>query len=116
MDHFTKTIRIKPLSIIALSLLIVHAQCIMWYMEPNTRKCLKEEIQGKVLVSGEYEVSEVPGQKVDFIVSFFYKLCFLQFFRLYFVTYNMLRFPFVYHCFKRFNEISFLSWSFLNFS
>jgi hypothetical protein len=37
-------------------------------MEPNGHKCLKEEIQGNVLVSGEYEVSIVPGQKVDFVV------------------------------------------------
>lgn len=52
-------------------LLAAQAQCIMWYQEPNMAKCLREEIQGNVLVSGEYEVSEVPGQKVNFVVSFF---------------------------------------------
>ena len=57
--------------IIGLILLVSHAQCIMWYQEPNALKCLKEEIQGNVLVSGEYEVSEVPGQKVDFVVIIF---------------------------------------------
>lgn len=34
-------------------------------------KCLREEIQGNVLVSGEYLVSEVPGQKIDFVVIYF---------------------------------------------
>lgn len=55
---------------VGLILLIVsRVQCIMWYQEPNSMKCLKEEIQGNVLVSGEYEVSEVPGQKIDFVVT-----------------------------------------------
>ena len=32
------------------------------------RKCLKEEIHKDVLVTGEYDVTEVPGQKVVFIL------------------------------------------------
>ncbi|OXU17745.1 transmembrane emp24 domain-containing protein bai isoform X2 [Nasonia vitripennis] len=55
------------LCILGFVLLVSQAQCIMWYMEPNTQKCLKEEIQGNVLVNGEYEVSEVPGQKINFL-------------------------------------------------
>lgn len=42
---------------------------IMWHLEPNTQKCLREELQSNVLVTGEYEVSDVPGQKVDYTVS-----------------------------------------------
>ena len=42
---------------------------IMWHLEPNTRKCLREELQSDVLVTGEYEVSDVFGQKVDYTVS-----------------------------------------------
>lgn len=42
---------------------------IMWHLEPNTRKCLREELQSNVLVTGEYEVSEAYGQKVDYTVS-----------------------------------------------
>lgn len=60
-----------PLPVLGLILLISHVQCIMWYQEPNSMKCLREEIQGNVLVSGEYEVSEVPGQKIDFVVNHF---------------------------------------------
>ena len=56
------------ISVIGLLLIIAHAQCIMWYMEPNTQKCLREELQAHVVFTGEYEVSEVPGQKVDFVV------------------------------------------------
>ena len=31
----------------------------------NFRKCLKEEIHKDVLVTGEYDVTEVEGQKVN---------------------------------------------------
>lgn len=47
---------------------------IMWSLAPNTQKCLKEELHANVLVAGEYEVTEVVGQRVDYIVS--YKLHF----------------------------------------
>lgn len=56
--------------VFGLLLLIAHVRSIMWYMEPNQSKCLREEIQANVLVSGEYQVSEVQGQKVDYVVSF----------------------------------------------
>ncbi|XP_011496228.1 PREDICTED: transmembrane emp24 domain-containing protein bai [Ceratosolen solmsi marchali] len=55
--------------IVGLILLTTYAECIMWFMEPNGHKCLKEEIQGNVLVSGEYEVSIASGQKVDFVTT-----------------------------------------------
>lgn len=42
---------------------------IMWYLEPRTKKCLREELQSNVLVTGEYEVSEAVGQIVDYVVS-----------------------------------------------
>ncbi|QQP32522.1 Transmembrane emp24 domain-containing protein 10, partial [Caligus rogercresseyi] len=41
---------------------------LMFHLEPNSKKCLKEEINKDVLVSGEYEVTEIPGQVVDLIV------------------------------------------------
>lgn len=40
----------------------------MWNLEPNTQKCLKEELQQNVPVVGEYEVSEAPGQVIDCVV------------------------------------------------
>ncbi|KAB0803648.1 hypothetical protein PPYR_00618 [Photinus pyralis] len=47
---------------------LVSVNCIMWTQEPNSQKCLKEELQQNVLVLGEYEVSEAPGQKIDYVV------------------------------------------------
>lgn len=38
-------------------------------MEPNSQKCLKEELQQNVPVTGEFEVSEAPGQRIDYVVS-----------------------------------------------
>ncbi|XP_017769229.1 PREDICTED: transmembrane emp24 domain-containing protein bai [Nicrophorus vespilloides] len=52
-------------------LLLCSALCvngIMWKLEPNTHKCLKEELHQNVLVTGEFGVSEAPGQKVDYVV------------------------------------------------
>lgn len=48
---------------------IGQAQAIMFYLEPNSHKCLKEEVHANVLVTGEYEVSEALGQKTDYVVS-----------------------------------------------
>ncbi|VVC87677.1 transmembrane emp24 domain-containing protein bai [Leptidea sinapis] len=41
---------------------------IMWSLPPNTQKCLKEELQANVLVAGEYEVTELVGQRIDYVV------------------------------------------------
>lgn len=49
---------------------LISVDCIMWNLEPGTRKCLKEELQQNVPVVGEFEVSEAPGQTIDYIVSF----------------------------------------------
>lgn len=47
---------------------VLNVDCIMWNLEPNTQKCLKEELQKNVLITGEFEVSEAPGQKIDYVV------------------------------------------------
>lgn len=47
----------------------VTCNCIMWHMEPNTQKCLREELQQNVPVTGEFEVSDAPGQRIDYVVS-----------------------------------------------
>jgi len=44
------------------------ADSLMFRIQPNTQKCLREEIHKDVLVSGDYEVTEVPGQTVDLAV------------------------------------------------
>ncbi|XP_047494665.1 transmembrane emp24 domain-containing protein bai-like [Penaeus chinensis] len=50
-------------------LLAAAADGIMFHLQPNTQKCLREEIHKDVLVSGEYEIQETPGQKVDIQVT-----------------------------------------------
>lgn len=64
----TRMSRIDVRALLAI-FLIAQAHGIMFYLEPNTHKCLKEEVQADVLVSGEYEVSEAMGQKTDYVVS-----------------------------------------------
>lgn len=44
------------------------SSAIMFHLEANGRKCLKEEIHKGVLVSGEYEISPQPDQVVDLMV------------------------------------------------
>jgi hypothetical protein len=41
---------------------------LMFHLEPNTRKCLKEEIHKGVLVTGDYDISPQPDQIVDLMV------------------------------------------------
>lgn len=48
----------------------VGVEGVMFHLQPNTQKCFKEEIHKNVLVSGEYEVQEAPGQKVDIQVCY----------------------------------------------
>ncbi|GAB0097791.1 Transmembrane emp24 domain-containing protein bai [Sergentomyia squamirostris] len=41
---------------------------IMFNLQPNMQKCLRDEMQPKQLVMGDYEVVDLPGQKVDYVV------------------------------------------------
>ncbi|KAK3093514.1 hypothetical protein FSP39_016656 [Pinctada imbricata] len=42
---------------------------LMFHLSPNQKKCLKEEIHKDVLVTGEYELSDAPGQKTHLVVT-----------------------------------------------
>lgn len=59
---------ITALVFTVITLLIVSVDGIMWKLQPNSQKCLKEELQSNVLVTGDYEVQDAPGQKVDYVV------------------------------------------------
>jgi hypothetical protein len=56
-----------PVLVIAIYLPI--ASSLMFHLSPNQRKCLKEEIHKDVLVTGEYELSEAPGQTASLKVT-----------------------------------------------
>ena len=47
-----------------ISMLLVSVDSVMFHLEANARKCLAEEIRQNILVTGEFEVSEAPGQQV----------------------------------------------------
>ena len=53
------------LALMALSNL---ADGLMFHLEPNSRKCLKEEIHKGVLVTGDYDANQIPNQVVDLMV------------------------------------------------
>lgn len=60
---------VRAVYLIFLCTFIKHVTCVMFHLTPNTQKCLKEDIHANQLVMGEYEVSDVPGQVIDYIVS-----------------------------------------------
>lgn len=45
------------------------SHAISFRLEPEIRKCIKEEVHKDVLVVGEYRLSEVEGQQTDLVVS-----------------------------------------------
>jgi len=55
--------------ILSLALLSFEVYGLMFDLQPNGRKCLREEVQKDALVTGEYEISEVPGQRTDLKVT-----------------------------------------------
>lgn len=65
---------VLPLPIYIFSLLILaplveEAGSIRFDLQPNTKKCLKEEMRKNLLAVGEYEVSSLPGTNVDFQIT-----------------------------------------------
>merc|ERR1712002_821385 len=55
--------------LVIFSLFAMTVNSLMFHLEPNSRKCLKEEIHKGVLVTGDYDASEEPGQQVDMMVT-----------------------------------------------
>lgn len=57
------------ISIIVLAVLIKETTAIRFDLQPNSKKCLKEEMRKNLLAVGEYEVSSLPGTNVDFQIT-----------------------------------------------
>ena len=51
-----------------LAIFIAKGDGLMFHLDPNNRKCLKEEIHKGVLVTGDYDISAHPNQVVDLMV------------------------------------------------
>lgn len=61
--------RLALLNIVA-ALLFCQTAAIRFYVKPNSKKCLKEEIHKNVVVTGSYEFFEMPGYMNSVHVSF----------------------------------------------
>jgi len=51
-----------------LCLIAYHANAVMFYLDPNTQKCLRDQVQAHQLVVMEFEVSDAPGHQIDYVV------------------------------------------------
>jgi p24 family protein delta-1 len=49
--------------LLTLTLCVLSIESLMFYLPPNNRKCLKEEIHKDILVKGDYDISHVLGHK-----------------------------------------------------
>ncbi|XP_055602313.1 transmembrane emp24 domain-containing protein bai [Uranotaenia lowii] len=54
--------------ILGLVAVLHQSQAIMFRLQPNMQKCLKDEMQGNQIVAGEYEITGAPGQKISYVV------------------------------------------------
>lgn len=50
-------------------LIAYHVASLTFNLQPNAKKCLKEEIRKGEMVKGEYSMSDAPGQKTDLLVT-----------------------------------------------
>ncbi len=53
------------LRLVLLSTLLLRLEAISFSLEPDSRKCLREEVHKDVLVVGEYELEESHSQRTD---------------------------------------------------
>lgn len=67
MSHLTFCFNAIALILLAVSLGEVDS--IRFDLQPNSRKCLKEEMRKNLLAVGEYEVSSLAGTVVDFQIT-----------------------------------------------
>jgi hypothetical protein len=53
---------------VCVSMMFGFADSLMFKLQPNAQKCLREEIHKDVLVSGDFEITDSPGQTVNLAV------------------------------------------------
>jgi len=68
LNHYCGQLSLLCL-IIIYSITIDHCNCLRFHLQPNTKRCLKEEMRKDVLVTGEYELTDAPGQRTDLAVT-----------------------------------------------
>lgn len=60
---------ISPITFLLVVFLINETLSIRFDLQPNSKKCIKEEMRKNLLAVGEYEVSSLPGTSVDFQIT-----------------------------------------------
>lgn len=53
-----------------LCMCLTDVDSLRFFLQPNQKKCLREEIHKNVLVTGEFELSDAPGQRTNLVVGF----------------------------------------------
>jgi len=48
---------------------LMSTESLRFHLQPNTKRCLKEEMRKDVLVTGEYDLSDANGQRTDLSVT-----------------------------------------------
>lgn len=51
------------------SVLLNEVNGLRFHLKPGGTRCIKEELRQNVLIVGDFEVSEIHGQKVDYVVT-----------------------------------------------
>ena len=59
----------KTLVVVCVLTLVAGSLAISFRLEPEVRKCVKEEVHKDVLVVGEYRLSDMAGQRTDLVVG-----------------------------------------------
>lgn len=52
-----------------LCVLAIKVNGIMFHLDANSQKCLKDEVQAHQLIVIEFVVSNAPGHQIDYVVS-----------------------------------------------
>lgn len=58
-------------TIFILCLIAYQANAISFYLDPNGVKCLRDQVQAHQLIVMEFEITDVPGQQIDYVVRIF---------------------------------------------
>ena len=56
-------------AVLVLLSVLLGGHSISFSLEPDVRKCIREEVHKDVLVVGEYRLSDIEGQRTDLLVS-----------------------------------------------
>lgn len=74
------------LHLLVLCAIAYQTNAISFYVEPNMQKCLRDQAQAHQLIVMEFDVTEIPGQQIDYVVRI------LLYYYIYYYHYNQMSF------------------------